>query len=371
MTTSPPKIAESRRGRVAVLTLNRPEALNALDSEMIEGIGARFAVWKNDESVAAVFLESASEKAFCAGGDVRRLGQVLLAGGRDSASVAIAAKYFADEFFVDHAIHAFPKPVIAWANRITMGGGIGLFAGASHRIAATDSVFAMPEIAIGYFPDVGATWFLNRMPEHIGLFLAITAARFSGADALHLGLATHCMLPQAKPAVLAALEAMTWTGDPSVDNARVRTKLRLFGENVKSELAMRAPTLRKLPTSTFADLDGAITALDPDGDEWLADARAQYLAGSPTSRRVIFEQMRRGRELTKREAFELEWMLATNFALRPDFAEGIRAVLIDKDKNPQWDPASAAEVSDALVDSFFHLPAEFPENQLALRFRNT
>lgn len=374
MTAAVSTLRESRLGRVAVLTLNRPEALNALSLEMILGIERALDSWRDDPEIAAVLIESSSEKAFCSGGDVRRLGEALLAGKKDAATRAdalrLASEYFAAEFFVDHMLHVYPKPIVAWANRITMGGGLGLLAGASHRIVTPETVLAMPEIAIGYFPDVGATWFLNRMPEPLGLFLGITAARFSGPDAVQFGLATHCLPGDAKAAFREGLAKMEWTGDTTNDRARLTNLCRSFCRDARSELAERWPKLRTLQAAeSFADFHAKFLALDATEDAWLATARAQYEAGSPLSRRVIFEQMRRGRELTKRAAFELEWQLAVHFSLRPDFAEGVRAVLIDKDKSPKWDPPTVEQVTDREVAAFFELPPGFATNPLAVRFR--
>ncbi len=359
MNPIPEKIVVTHSEKILRLSLNRPAALNALDKEMIASLHSALLDAAHSKDVAILIIDSLAPKGFCAGGDVRHLGEVLLSKRHNRESIVTASDYFAAEFALDFLIHNFPKPILAIANGITMGGGIGLFAGASHRLALPDCLFAMPEVSIGYFPDVGATWFLREFPEEFGLYLGITGARFSTGDAFVFGLANFSLEANEIPRLISRLEATAWTD--SVDENH-----QLLSTAIGPGLRPSSPLWesRHLFKELFAanDLPSFLKSLEAMSDSeipGIALAKVNCKNGSPNSLRVIFSQLKQTPRLNKRESFLQEWQVATNLAAYPDFAEGVRALLIDKDKCPAW---VKAEIDPKL---FFQMPAGFSNNPLS------
>src|ERR1044071_8641342 len=238
------RFIEEKAGRyiVGFIALDHPRALNALDLAMLQAIGDRLLEWRGREEVACIVLHSDSERAFCAGGDVKTLAVAL----ETPDGLALAREYFTTEYFVDYLIHAYPKPILCWADGITMGGGIGVMNGASCRIVTERSMLAMPEVAIGLFPDVGATYFLSRLPRRIGLFLGLTGAQLSGYDAVTLGMADGLAPSDRKSAVFSGLRELAWTRDANANKEALRMYLaRECGADAleKSELWKRRETI--------------------------------------------------------------------------------------------------------------------------------
>lgn len=346
--------------RIGVITLDAPKSLNALSLEMIDVIQPQLDAWANDPEIVAVWLEGAGDKAFCAGGDVVALHRAIVTGatGHDpEASDGFVARYFSHEYRLDHTIHGYPKPVIVWGDGIVMGGGIGLMAGASHRVVTPRSQLAMPEITIGLYPDVGASWFLNRMPGRSGLFLGLTGARLNATDALFVGLADRLIDETYRQAVIDDLLCADWA-EPTRAVGRV---LREYAEASRS----RAPEPRVRPRLdvfdrlTDADDDERlirqlIAAGDSD-DDWIARAANTLAAGSPLSARLILRQLARTRRLALAEALREELTLSLACAARGDLAEGVRALLIDKDRNPGWRHRHG-EVPEADIQACFVSP---------------
>jgi enoyl-CoA hydratase/carnithine racemase len=337
---------------LGIMTLDAPRSLNALDLQMLHAMETQLLEWRDNAAIACIVLHADSEKAFSAGGDVKSLMTALQ---RDGAMPAARA-YFTTEYFVDYLIHVHSKPILCWADGITMGGGIGIMNGAAYRVVTERSVLAMPEIGLGLFPDVGGTYFLNRLPQNLGLFLGLTGAAFSGADAVAIGMADGLLPAGKKAEIMAGLVAMAWTGNSEKDQRLLRDYLSSAAEPKPSQ---RSGLLRRLETigalvagSSIEEIDSHLRHWTGD-DEWLGNAVHGYRTGSPTSARVIFEQLKRGNSLPLREVFLREWDMALNFCGRSDFAEGVRARLLDKDQKPKWNPSTLAEVRAEEVERFF------------------
>ncbi len=345
--------SEEKAGRYALgsIALDRPRALNALGLDMLEAIAAKLLEWRARPEIAGVVLHAESDKAFCAGGDAKSLALRLHDGDR-----AFARDYFTTEYFVDYFIHVYPKPVLCWADGIAFGGGVGIMNGATFRVATERSSFAMPETAIGLFPDVGSSYFLNRLPAGLGLFLGVTGARFSGVDAAAIGMADGVARAEKKKEIFAGLARLNWTADASANKDILRRHLRSATEAVpaeKSHVMASLDTVEKLTAPASAEgIDRALRDWRGD-DPWIAGAIAGYLAASPTAVKTAFEQLRRGKALTVKEAFLGEWDMAMNYCATPDFIEGVRARLIDKDNRPRWNPPALSGVASATIDRYF------------------
>ena len=333
-------------------TLNVPASLNALSLPMVDLLDAQLRQWAADPQVAGVLLDAAGDKAFCAGGDVVGLCHAIRAGA-PGAVPPEASAFFEREYRLDHRIHTFAKPIVCWGHGIVMGGGIGLMAGASHRVAMPKTRMAMPEIGIGLYPDVGGSWLLARLPGRTGLFLALTGASINAADACFAGLADF-VLPHAQHgALLAALAESSWQGEQDADAAQLSHLLQRLGQGTElptSPLRQHFDRINAvIGHDRLADLAPRLAALAQDADPWLAQAGAGFVKGSPTSAALGFELQRRARLASLADTFRLELQASMGCCAHPDFAEGVRALLVDKDKQPRWQPAKLAEVTPALL----------------------
>ncbi|KZE27272.1 enoyl-CoA hydratase/isomerase family protein [Crenobacter luteus] len=354
---------------VALACLNQPATLNALTLAMVERLDAQLDAWARDPEVALVVLYGAGGKAFCAGGDVRMLRQLALDPDRERA-VAALTRFFAAEYRLDHRIHRYPKPLLVWAGGVVMGGGLGLMAGASHRVVTETSRLAMPEIDIGLYPDVGASHFLNRLGA-LGRFIALTGTSLNAADALHCRLADVALENDAFPALLERLAGARWQHDAAADRARLDTLLTgLAAESpptlAPSALAEHAAAI--LAIAGHATLDDMAAALHAcHGDGWLARARERFAAGSPSSRALIWQIGERLKDADLAGALRAELALSVNTCLAHDFAEGVRAQLVDKDKQPRWQPASLDAVDPREIAARFEAPWRGPHPLADLR----
>ena len=337
-------------GRVGLITLERPKALNALTRGMCLAIDAALIAWGADPAVAMVVVRGSGDRAFCAGGDVRAVYDDGLARKRGESDGALIRAFFFEEYRMNRRIKTFPKPYIALIDRITMGGGVGLSVHGSHRIATERTVLAMPETGIGLFPDVGASYALPRLPGEIGTYLALTGARVKGGDVLKVGFATDLVAGDRLDALLADLIALS-SGDIAVDSI-----LQIY--------AVPAGEGEVLPHRAVIDLcfahdsvEAILAALDADGGTFAAGAAAAIRTMSPTSLKATLAEMRRGRTLSFDDCMIMEYRLTQSILAGHDFYEGIRAVLVDKDRNPKWNPATLAAVDETAIEGLFTAPA--------------
>ena len=349
--------------RIGVATLNAAKTLNALSLEMTDLLAAQLAQWAADAGVAMVLLQAEGDKAFCAGGDLRQLYRSMSehhASARrdDIHGNAYAAQFFEREYRLNYLIHTYPKPLLCWGHGIVMGGGLGLMAGASHRVAIEHSRLAMPEISVGLYPDVGGSWFLNRMPGKLGLFLALTGAPLNAADAKFVKLADYQIAHAGKQQVVDALRRQPWrSGDAHVMLARVLRRAEHAGARqagfAASQLRARLDFIDELcSASTLPEIVDALLVAETD-DPWLQKAIAALAAGAPGSAWLSHAIQQRARHLSLAQAFRLEYTVSLHCAAHTDFAEGIRALIVDKDQKPQWRPASLADIAPQWVDRFF------------------
>jgi enoyl-CoA hydratase len=334
-----------RSGGLGVITLNRPKALNTLTLGMYRTLDPELVAWGSDPSVHAVLIRGAGERAFCAGGDVRAIYEA----GRGKTE-GLTADFFREEYCLIERVYRFPKPYIALLDGITMGGGAGVSVHGSHRIATERFVFAMPETAIGLFPDIGATAFLNRCPGRVGRYLGLTGARIKAADALYCGLATHYVPHEHLAALTNALAAMTWR-----DGEERRQADRLIDDFTQPAGAAPLADLRPAIDRCFAPetIEGIIATLEAEAGEWARAALASLAKASPTSLKITLRQLQLGAGFDVAQALQLEYRMTQHVMQRHDFFEGVRAMLVDKDQAPNWLPASLAAVSEDEVAFYF------------------
>lgn len=349
--------------RIGRARLNAEKSLNALSLDMIDLLGERLPAWMADPAIACIVLEGAGERAFCAGADLHRLHAACLAHHAspqrdDIRANTYALDFFAREYRLDYRIHTSAKPILCWGHGVVMGGGMGLMVGASHRVVTEQSRIAMPEINIGLYADVAGSWFLARAPGRSGIFLALTAAQLNAGDAIFAGLADMQIAQVRKADVLGAMQAHAWQGDGIADRHALTRLLRTFAEPTPQAgpLRMHFDRIEAL----CADDDPvaivrAIVGQDSD-DEWLKRAAATLAAGSPTTAVLSIALQRRLRLASLAEVFRAELVASLHCAARPDLAEGIRALLIDKDRQPKWQPATVDAVTDAWIERYFMSP---------------
>ena len=339
--------------RFGLATLNAPASLHALSLDMIDLLYPQLLAWQRDPAVVGVVLRGSGDKAFCAGGDVVKIARAIQAAQGSGQVPEEARAFFEREYRLDHLIHTYGKPFLVWGNGIVMGGGIGLIIGASHRVVTPKSRLAMPEITIGLFPDVGGSWFLNRLPGGLGPFLALTGAMMNAADARYTGMADFVLPHDALPTVLAHIQAATWQGEAGADGAQLSHLLQALAttDMAPSQLAThRAEIDAAIGHDRLIDLAPRLAALAQHADAWLAQSAANFVKGAPTTAALSLALQQRARHASLADVFRLEYDAACGCAVHTDFAEGVRALLIDKDKAPQWAPATLADVTPAWVD---------------------
>lgn len=344
---------------LGIATLTREKPLNSLLLETIDLLAGKFAEWEADEKIVAILMQSSTERAFCAGADIQALyHSIKEADGGDNP---YGEAFFTNEYKLDLAIHECEKPVITWGDGIVMGGGLGLLGGCSHRVGTPRSRVAMPEITIGLFPDAGGTWLLSRMRSHLGYFMGITGCQLSAADARDLDIFNHVVREDCKSDALSGLKLLDWTGEPAKDSAMLSEYLSQF-ETDAGQLNMlnHEQQISDLIEACLAE-DDFFEAFEsglanlPE-DEWLNGAVATYRNGSPTTARVFREQMTRAEGMTLAETFQMEIVIACQCLQHRDFPEGVRALLIDKDRLPKWTYPSVHDVPESVVAEHFEPP---------------
>ena len=331
---SEPEVLVRVEGAVGRLTLNRPRALHALTTDMCRTMAEALLAWREAVDLRIVMIDHAGERGFCAGGDVRRVVQ-------DGQA---AREFFHAEYRLNELLFRYPKSVVTLMDGVTMGGGVGISRPARFRVATERTVFAMPEASIGLFPDVGGGWYLSRMPGHIGLWLALTGAHLRAADCKLVGVATHFVesacLPELKAAIVAepaALECLLaeFVVDPG------RPSLAVHQDEIEGIFSM-------------ASVEAIFEALAAAGTDWAREQLAMLRANSPQTLKVAFRQLQLGRKARSfGENMVMEYRVATRLAQCHDFREGVRALLVDKDKAPRWDPPALDGVTKALLDEIF------------------
>jgi enoyl-CoA hydratase/carnithine racemase len=329
-------IVARRQGRIGRITLNRPRALNALELPMIHAIAAALETWRDDPEIHAVVLDAAGERAFCAGGDIRAVRNLILQGEHDAVEA-----FFVHEYTLNRTIARYPKPYISLIDGICMGGGIGLSVHGSIRVASEHAQFAMPEAQLGLFPDVGATFILPRLRGAYGMYMGLSGARAGGSDACWLGLATH-YVPRARMAGLA--DALAEEGIAALVEAAVPPP--------PGELPALAEGVACFAQPGVAEI---IAALERQGTEWARATLEALRAASPTALLWTFAGIRAGAHRTLEQCQRAELALTRHATRYPDFAEGVRAMVIDKDRQPRWSPPRLEDVDPAGIAAATYL----------------
>jgi enoyl-CoA hydratase len=331
-----------RAGRIS---LNRPKAIHALNLPMCRAMIDALLRWRDDDAVEAVIIDHSEGRGFCAGGDIRMLAE---SGAKDGKEARL---FFHTEYRLNHLLFTYAKPVVAFMDGITMGGGVGISQPAKYRVATEHTRFAMPETGIGLFPDVGGGWYLPRLEGRVGVYLALTGARLDGAECLALGLATHYLPPEK----LAEAKARI-----AVDPARIG--------GILGELSVTAPPAaitqhldkinRLFASDTYEDI---LAALEADGGEWAEKELATLRTKSPQTCKVALRQLKEGGEMHDfASQMAQEYAIGSRVVQMHDFIEGVRALIIDKDNSPKWDPPTPEAVTDDWIDAIF---APLPENE--------
>ena len=353
---------EASTGKIGVLQLNAEKTLNSLTLPMVEVMSGQLKRWEADENLAVVVLIGSGDKAFCAGGDVQQLYQSAIES--PGGPCVQGEAFFKTEYQLNYQLHTYSKPIICFGNGIVMGGGLGLMAGASHRIATETTRIAMPEITIGLFPDVGGTYFLNQMPYNFGVFFALTGASINARDALYTRLADHVIPWRKHQDLLKNLQQVNWSAvDDSQNHLFVDKEIEKFALDTSalhalmvSEVQVHHKLLETICLHTsLGEVLLEISQFDED-NPWFDKAKKAVQNGSPLSSALIYEQLRRHRHSNLETVFLSEFQLATNVIRYPEFAEGVRALLIDKDKSPQWKFKHFSDVPCSELEHFFTPP---------------
>lgn len=343
---------------IAVVTLNVEKALNALDLEMVRAMTVQLNLWKHDPLIACVVIDGSGEKAFCAGGDVRALYQAAVAAKGQVTEVATV--FFTEEYRLDYLLHTYGKPVLVWGDGIVMGGGLGLMAGASHRVVTETSRIAMPEVTIGLYPDVGGSYFLNRMPGKTGLFLALTAYQMNAADACYVGLADHYLNRDDRELMFDAMATLDWSDSPALNHQRLDSMINELSNQVNtpkgdSVLAQSQEIIDRLMAGSLTDIVSRMSSLSTP-EVWLNKACVTMLAGSPISWHLAYIQSQLSTKLNLAQCFQWELTVSVNVCAKGDFCEGVRALLIDKDKQPKWQFTEVQSVPGSVIEDMLSSP---------------
>ena len=331
-------------GNIGLITLNRPKALNALTLNMIRLMDAEMRQWANDDNVKAVVVRGAGEKSFCAGGDVRAVWQA----GKDGDK--LSKEFFYEEYILNHLIHNYSKPYIALLDGITMGGGVGIAALGSHRVVSEKILFAMPETSIGLFPDVGGSWFLNKCPGELGMYLALTGARLKAADVIYTGIGTD-FIPSDKIDQLQ--NALSKANYDNGDAVAIVDMIIADFEGDAGDITIDSNIDIINDCFNKNSVEEIISSLKSINNDFTAAVLIDLDKKSPTSLKISFKQLRDGKNMSFDNCMIMEYRLSQGCMANVDFYEGIRALLVDKDKSPIWSPNNLMDVGDDLVNQHF------------------
>ncbi len=326
-------------GRIGHISLNRPKALHALTLDMCHAMSAALTKWADDDSIEAVILDHAEGRGFCAGGDINLLRKSALEDGG-----VTGRKFFHDEYQLNHQMMTYAKPIVCFMDGMTMGGGVGIAMPAKFRVATENTRFAMPETGIGLFPDVGGGWHLSRLGGRLGQFLALTGARLDGAECLWAGIATHYV-----PSDMIA-EAKARIAEKPDRIGGVLSEM--VGSPPKARLEENADKIaRHFASDKYEDI---LASLEEEDSDWSHKERDTLGTKSPQTCKVALRQLAESAQMTDfADNMRMEYRIGSRVLLRPDFAEGVRAVIVDKTHDPKWNPATPEEVSQELIDSIF------------------
>ena len=337
------------RNHIGHLTLNRPAGLNAITLDMVRSLTRLLQAWADDPAVYAVVLRGAGEKAFCAGGDIRSLYDSFKRGD------TLHQDFFVEEYALDLLIHHYRKPVLALMDGFVLGGGMGLVQGADLRVVTERSRLAMPETAIGYFPDVGGSYFLSRIPGELGTYLGVTGVQIRAADALYCGLADWYIDSAKLDDLNQKLDRLHWHDSPLKDLQGLLAKLAVQ-QLPDAPLAALRPAIDHFfaqpDVPSIVEQLQAVTVAD--SHEWAVTTANLMQTRSPLAMAVTLQMLRRGRRLPLEQCFALELHLDRQWFERGDLIEGVRALIIDKDKTPRWNPPTLNRLDASHVESFFH-----------------
>ncbi len=339
-----PEVLTRIEGRVGRITLNRPAALHALTTDMCRLMTDALLAWRDDPAVELVMFDHSGDRGFCAGGDIRMLADSGAGDGR------LAREFFFIEYRLNYLLFRYPKPTLAIMDGVTMGGGVGLAQPCRYRLATERTTVAMPETGIGLFPDVGGGWYLSRMPDHLGLWLALTGARIKAADCELLGIATDFVESARVPDLKAAILA---------DPAAIETLLTEYEADAgRPPVAAHQDEIARI--FGRAGVEAIVAALRSADTDWARDQLKVLATKSPQTLKVAFRQLQLGAAAaTFADNMAIEYRIGARVVQRPDFLEGVRAVIIDKDNAPKWNPATLEAVTESLLDEIFaQLPSE-------------
>lgn len=336
---------------VGWIKINRPKVLNSINIEVVELVTEALEKWKNDERVVFVCLSGEGEKGFCAGGDMRKFYDL-----KNGNIESYANDFFSKEYRLDAMIHHYTKPIMVYMNGVVMGGGVGLSIGGSHRIVTEKTKWAMPEMNIGFFPDVGASFFLNQLPGYTGRYLALTSKVITASDAIYMNVADYYMESANWETIQSEMRTKQWSAES------IRGDLDTFIQSYSTESPGRSHLSvekeeigRHFQYETVEEIVDSLQNTTADGNEWAELAVKNILSKSPTSLKVTLQQLINGQNQSLLECLEMERNMAIHFMGTADFYEGVRAVLVDKDHSPKWNPPSIAEVTNEDVEKYFSL----------------
>ncbi|KAF1762303.1 hypothetical protein GCK72_010565 [Caenorhabditis remanei] len=334
-------------GSKKVVTLNRPKALNALNLNMVREFYPKLQEWNSSSDVDLVILKGSGDKAFCAGGDVL----AVVRSFKDAESgknCTMHKDFFREEYILNHLIGTFNKQYVCLIDGIVMGGGCGLSVNGRFRVATENTMLAMPETALGLFPDVGGSYFLSRLKGNLGMYLALSGYRLLGADAFHAGLATHFVESSALAKLENELVNMKDVNENAVDEV-----IRSFEPKKIPDFSLSKNLAQIRDSFGAKSVEEILLSLEKDGSDWAKKQAATLGKMSPTSLKVTHRQITEGSKMNYAKIFTMEYRLTQRFLADKDFHEGCRAILIDKDRKPKWNPATLSEVKESTIDHYF------------------